>query len=746
MNFSFRTIAIIFSATIITIVTGISFINTFDLFLKDKEAEALSSLAINAKSAMLNVRQDLLNAEIDDINTIDSINSNTDSIASHSNRFLYLGKFSRLSNTNETLIDNKALSNETISNFFRSDKQSQFFAMGNSIYELKKMITNNDNIVYTFATKVDKYFSGGMIELNDMSNTTDKVSKINQNGFDVLSISIPINEHLKFTMKKDLSFYNEIPQYILITIGRSSVLIFVILMILAVFISNSFSKPILSISSTIRDYTPTKKITFNKKSHVKEIRNIQNSFESLSRKLSGFQSIMFSNIDQGIFLIKDDHTIDEIYSKACLEFFGEDPTNKEFINYIDIGNNLDHNQVQTWLELLFSGNSEIEDISAISPQYVQTSNNPLDQNFKRIEFEFFAIKEENKLKNIVVLAKNRTKFFIDKERLEQLSLKTEIITAYYKNKETYQFFLNDTRLLFQEILSFKETNTHENKSLLEKLHTLKGMLGVFGFKQCQKMIHKIEDLCLNNDPFVSSTIDTLNLFEKDILYLENEMGESVGKNKDALFTKNHLLSISPLIFTNPNKANSELNSIIQGRSFKAFIYSLENSMKKFAETNNKEIFDFEFIGDDFYYPASHNEAVNNLVHIFKNIIEHGIETKDIRLKNNKSACGQITININSIKERTDNGFFQCRISDDGSGFDFDKIKKKLNTEDDLSEVNVLQMLLSKNKIANSNSSIDSGRSIGLTSTYNSILKIGGNMSISTSPLGSTFEIYLPSNT
>lgn len=142
------------------------------------------------------------------------------------------------------------------------------------------------------------------------------------------------------------------------------------------------------------------------------------------------------------------------------------------------------------------------------------------------------------------------------------------------------------------------------------------------------------------------------------------------------------------------------------------------------------------------------EIKDPFMHIIRNSIDHGIESKVEREKTGKALKGIIKLNISQISgDRV-----KIEISDDGAGIDLDKVKEKAvrskliskeqadNLEDDTANMLIFQSGLSTSDIITD----ISGRGLGLAIVLEKIRKLEGNITINSEKgKGTTFTIYLP---
>lgn len=137
-----------------------------------------------------------------------------------------------------------------------------------------------------------------------------------------------------------------------------------------------------------------------------------------------------------------------------------------------------------------------------------------------------------------------------------------------------------------------------------------------------------------------------------------------------------------------------------------------------------------------------------LIHLIRNCIDHGIETRDVRRKNNKDEAGNITINVSGDSGQK----IKIVIQDDGAGIDKEKlirsaIKAGAIVPEEVKSMseNQINMLIFVSGISTSPFITDvSGRGLGMAIVAEKIEGLGGSIDVE-SHLGerTTFTITLP---
>lgn len=157
---------------------------------------------------------------------------------------------------------------------------------------------------------------------------------------------------------------------------------------------------------------------------------------------------------------------------------------------------------------------------------------------------------------------------------------------------------------------------------------------------------------------------------------------------------------------------------------------------------------FEIIGADTELDRTVIDEIGDpLVHLIRNAIDHGIETPEEREKSGKSKEGFIR-----LEAYQSGNFIFIEIEDDGSGIDQESVLKRAiergmiqpNQAETLTDEQIYELIMESGFSTTEEVSDLSGRGVGLDVVKNTIEKLGGNISIQSTPKkGTTFSIQLP---
>lgn len=142
-----------------------------------------------------------------------------------------------------------------------------------------------------------------------------------------------------------------------------------------------------------------------------------------------------------------------------------------------------------------------------------------------------------------------------------------------------------------------------------------------------------------------------------------------------------------------------------------------------------------------------DEIGDPLVHLIRNSVDHGAETVEVRRKNGKNETA--TINLKAYHSGNN---VVIEIADDGAGINKRKVLEKAIAKNvvtraestKMTDTEIFDLLFDSGFSTADQVSDLSGRGVGLDVVRNTILKIGGKISVESSEnAGSTFRIEIP---
>jgi len=234
--------------------------------------------------------------------------------------------------------------------------------------------------------------------------------------------------------------------------------------------------------------------------------------------------------------------------------------------------------------------------------------------------------------------------------------------------------------------------------------------------------------------------------------LMNLMGEIV--TTESMVTKNP--EVTNLHIDSFERSSQELRKLInelQDIVKSIRMLPVSNSFQKMhrivrdvSKKVGKEV-ELKLIGEETEVDKNIIDTLSDpLMHLIRNAVDHGIEKPDERLKNGKPATGKLT-----LEARSAGGDVIILISDDGCGLDRNTILRKavergLTTKPDseYTDKEVYNMIFQPGFSTNEEVTEFSGRGVGMDVVRRNIDKVGGAISLESTPgEGMTVQIRIP---
>lgn len=240
---------------------------------------------------------------------------------------------------------------------------------------------------------------------------------------------------------------------------------------------------------------------------------------------------------------------------------------------------------------------------------------------------------------------------------------------------------------------------------------------------------------------ILNTISELNLARAAINRIAREMSEAMGNTALVI----DVFKISQTFGRRLAELQGqvlEIRMIPVGQIFSR----LSQVIRRYAREMGKQI-DLVLYGEDTEIDKHlAEEIVDPLMHIVRNAIDHGIELPEERKKAGKRETGTIM-----LKAFQRGNHVVIEVSDDGSGIDIERVKKKalekglINPESgDLSDKEILDIIFLPGFSTKTTVSEVSGRGVGMDVVKERITNLGGFVDVVTEKgKGTTFILTTP---
>jgi len=454
------------------------------------------------------------------------------------------------------------------------------------------------------------------------------------------------------------------------------------------------------------------------------------------------------------------------YSAQCKQIFLTDPAGKCITDLLFSDDLLAKQNNQKILQRALAEEDDFKRdlIVSLLPKDIEIHD-------KKVYLDF-QMQENHKV--MLILTDKTEQFQLQKEAREDQK-KLQLVLAVVNDKTLFFETLDAFEKLLFNLDQSDYTDTKENlinlilvAELHREIHTFKSLFSQFFLHNISDTLHQIEEtfsLLLTNDEATShNTIRRLLCLSEikirlkiDLDMLLDILGDSFFSMKNYMSVEKSLVekieSLTVNLVSNKNISGEILPLIyvcqqLSKVDFKQLILCHRSSIQGLAKRFDKSIKPLAVIGDSVFVSEKNINNLNRvLVHVFRNCISHGIETKEQRELQNKVKLAQIICSVSS-----NDNYLQLEISDDGQGINLDKVVEKSIALNLISKEEVaatcknklLQFIFSDQLSTTQSINQLSGRGMGLSAVKAEVEALGGIVTVySEENVGTRFMFSLP---
>lgn len=411
---------------------------------------------------------------------------------------------------------------------------------------------------------------------------------------------------------------------------------------------------------------------------------------------------MMQNMHQGLFTIMEGGIIHHEYAAYLEAILETDKIAKR--NFMDLlfsncnlgSDRLD--QVATAVEALLGSDEMMFDFNSHLLATEIIISLP-DDRTKILELDWDPIILDGEIDKIMVTVRDVTALKELQAAAEEQARELEIIghilaiePAKFNDFISTSFkFIEECREL---INSTEEKNLDVVATLFRNMHTVKGNARTFGFNYITNSVHNVENTYdelrkIEDKPWDQKhMLYELKLAETDVQRYLNVARDKLGRGEEA---------DSGAAAINVDKLNSLLSTIKQldmaalpddakdcfkqtyqtlvafdAKPIEEAIAPVLESAASLSQELNKPTPNMEMNSGGIYIKTSAHSMLNNIfMHVFRNAIDHGIETPEVRAEKGKPEQGSIS--LDTVKGE---GCIEFIIKDDGKGLAIAKLYEK----------------------------------------------------------------------
>ena len=415
-------------------------------------------------------------------------------------------------------------------------------------------------------------------------------------------------------------------------------------------------------------------------------RRIQEAQEQIEQREKALRNLL-NNAGQGFLTFGEDLRIDEEYSLECRQVFNQEIAGMEFPDLLALYDAEQRHFMRNILARLFQDRDPVK-----RSLYLPLLTNEIRVGDKHIHIDYKLIQDpfrEDSEKFMVILTditeKRLLQNQVEQER-NTLTMVVKVVVQYGDFNECAKEYTHFYQTKIWQILGRDDSLHAKLLDIYRDVHTFKGNFSQLGLIQVVQRLHDLESeltaMISHADPL---SLDDLRRFfsacalgdwlQEDISVLSDILGDAFFQQDEAiLIDKTKLLDIEKkmLALLSPIECKLLLPELrkLRYKPFKDLLRTYPEYVAGLAERLDKLIEPFEVEGEEFLAATeTYYDFSRALTHVFRNVVDHGIEEYAERIAAGKDEYGHVTCRVEQ-----EQGGVLVTIADDGKGIDPDEIR------------------------------------------------------------------------
>jgi two-component system chemotaxis sensor kinase CheA len=491
-----------------------------------------------------------------------------------------------------------------------------------------------------------------------------------------------------------------------------------------------------------------------------EINDLNTNLEAKIEQKTAEVTTLLDNAGQGFLSFGCDLIIHEQYSKECIKLLGEDLHRKNIADLLFDEEAKQKFFKNTILEACRIDSNIVQNsILSLLPSEIILNRRALQLRYKILQNKSLMLIITN------ITAKKKLEKKVQQEQ-EVLKMIVEIISesdSFYDTKREYEHFI----ATYKESIDKNRTSLNNINEIYRTIHTLKGAFSQLYMANIVKLLHALESdlsmLIKKNEHTNEKLLSTLESYDyeanlqQEFSTIRSVLGDEFLDAQN--FVKIDCYNIKKIqnkiktVFEKENVETMEAKEIISELSHLSnsklitLLRPYSNLIQQLASRFEKEVYPMEIICDeDISIDDRYKPFIKSLIHLFRNSMDHGIETPEKRARKDKDEIGTISCSVLKSDDT-----LQIFISDDGAGINKDEVLQKAIEQEILtqekakgmSEKDIFNLIFHERFSTKEEISEISGRGVGMSAVKAEIEKLGGKIEVtSIEDKGTTFVINI----
>ena len=483
--------------------------------------------------------------------------------------------------------------------------------------------------------------------------------------------------------------------------------------------------------------------------------------ETANTRLTAIQAAvrnLLDNAEQGFLTIDRDLKIGEQSSAACETILGEAPAGRSIVELLCREMPSDQaSAMQATLVSLFQDSSDfIRELKlGLLPAAFELGGKSIRAGYKMLG--------DNQLMLILTDVTETTRLAAqverDRLRLEMIVLAFTESEAFTALVEEYREFIGtELPALLQQVAEPGRVS-----ELYRRLHTFKGLLAQFSFHRSPQRLHGFETALSDRTSWTAQAARQVFApeqlqaeFQQDLNTIADILGPDFLASDRRLSLSQDRLKTMKQVASQALASGCEVSPFVRqllrelatlgGLDAKSALALHGRGASALAARLDKEMGPVAIEGDaTSLEPEIYGPFLRSLVHVFRNAVDHGIETPEARLSVGKPAEGSIRCSV-----RHDDHGLKITIEDDGCGVDREILEERLTASgvpsSQVAGISLENMMFREGLSSRDSADEISGRGVGLAAVKAELDRLGGSVSVETGQgAGTRLSFHVPAN-
>jgi ligand-binding sensor domain-containing protein len=482
-------------------------------------------------------------------------------------------------------------------------------------------------------------------------------------------------------------------------------------------------------------------------------------------------ALLLRHVRQGILSIGADRRVRGEFSAQCEPLLGRSPQGERLEELLADAQSAPHWRACLDDALAANQPHQARLFLSLLPEQVQLHGRTLGT-------EFVALRDSVE-GGVMVTLTDLTERVQLQQQLQAEARRLSLLSSALSDREDF-FSLQDEFRVFLERGS-EPWAAQSPAALKRHLHTCKGSFAQLGFEHLPDALHELESRLMampalpEPDGAVAAAAEVFSprqrqfldaALQADLAPIAEALGEEFLRQRGVVslnaeqaavveaWALRELAASSPETGLGPSAAAAGADSLvwhqlaqIRQLSLRFELDAYGRLVSRLASQLGKQARLVLEPGEDFRVsPERHRGWLLSLGHLFRNAVDHGIESPDERFDAGKPECGTVRV---TLRERGD-GQLEIVIEDDGSGLNEAALRAKARALQsqgaalDAEAASLEELIFFDGLSARSEVSEVSGRGVGLAALRGELRAVGGEVRVETRPgQGTRFTLTVP---